>query len=367
MSFSISSLILTCVISGIMIFLIDLILTHRNLFIWLKSDALILLTIVTILRLCAPFELFYTRTIQFPLLLNPIMEFMWYEIYPDIPVSNILWFLWIAIAVIKLVIYINRISQMRSIVKKISENSEKTSVRELLHDPTLEDYPVYISELIDSPKIIGYKRNIYLPKVKYSNNQLDNIINHEIQHIRHFDFFKKQLLELLIIIYWWFPPVYLLRKQYHIYSELRADGFAVKDTSEYEHLKYAQTLIEVQMVLCNEKKDSFNRYSTMFIADGVQTLKWRIESLNSRSFIKRSNILILFFIAIIPFFTNCVIFEPKFSAPTGEYIDEEQWLDSYLLKIDEEEYYLVSENAMILVSDINDPILKGIPIKESVK
>ncbi|WP_178390069.1 M56 family metallopeptidase [Faecalibaculum rodentium] len=229
------------------------------------------------------------------------MEFMWYEIYPDIPVSNILWFLWIAIAVIKLVIYINRISQMRSIVKKISENSEKTSVRELLHDPTLEDYPVYISELIDSPKIIGYKRNIYLPKVKFSNNQLDNIINHEIQHIRHFDFFKKQLLELLIIIYWWFPPVYLLRKQYHIYSELRADGFAVKDTSEYEHLKYAQTLIEVQMVLCNEKKDSFNRYSTMFIADGVQTLKWRIESLNSRSFIKRSNILILFFIAIIPF------------------------------------------------------------------
>lgn len=323
---------------------------------------MILLIIIIVMRLGCPVELFYAKTIQLPFLLNPVMELMWYEVYPGVSILIILGFIWVIVSIIKLVLYIRAYLLFQSVVHKIQSNAVKSSVRELSNSLDLKDYPVYISEAIESPRIIGKSKIIYLPNVQFSSEQLDSILAHEIQHIDNYDFYKKQLIELLIIIYWWFPPVYRLRRQYSIYSELRADGLVTKNATDYENLEYAKTLVEVQKLLENAKNDRIDQYSSFFLTDGTQILKWRIDNICSYTFIKRTGTIILASIVIIPFLSNCIIFEPKFDAPKENYIDEQQWSESYILKTEGGEYYLISGETMTLISDINDPILREIPI-----
>ena len=108
------------------------------------------------------------------------------------------------------------------------------------------DIPVYRSDLVPSPMVIGFKKAIFLPETEFDHKELVNILEHELTHLRNKDIYIKNLINLLTIIYWWFPPIYVLQRQIDLFLEIRVDNKVTGNYSEKESLQYAQTLVSVQ-------------------------------------------------------------------------------------------------------------------------
>ena len=73
----------------------------------------------------------------------------------------------------------------------IVKNAKITSVGEYLQDHDHCDIPVYRSDLVPSPMVIGFKKAIFLPETEFDHKELVNILEHELTHLRNKDIYIK--------------------------------------------------------------------------------------------------------------------------------------------------------------------------------
>lgn len=101
--------------------------------------------------------------------------------------------------------------------------------------------PVYVAVHIQTPMVIGWKKAIFLPEGKRWKENL--ILEHEYQHMRHHDFWIKQVINFLCIVYWWFPMIHGFRNNMALLLELRVDRVVTARMKKAEKIHYARRLL----------------------------------------------------------------------------------------------------------------------------
>ncbi|KPU42921.1 regulatory protein BlaR1 [Oxobacter pfennigii] len=125
---------------------------------------------------------------------------------------------------------------------------------------------LYRNTLAPTPMLIGMLRPvILLPDREYSEIQLQNILLHELTHLRRHDLIVKWLSVLEGELHWFNPVVYLVRREIDRACELACDGAVIKCLDTVGRQNYGDTLIAMvaeaktpktvlSTTMCEEKK-----------------------------------------------------------------------------------------------------------------
>lgn len=99
---------------------------------------------------------------------------------------------------------------------------------------------------IDIPMGAGlFKRRIYLPDEKYTEDELYYILKHEYTHFCNRDLLVKFIVQLFCCIFWWNPMVYLMKRDLGQILEIRCDAKATEGFSRQERAEYLSTIVRI--------------------------------------------------------------------------------------------------------------------------
>lgn len=368
--FSEFTIFITLLVSGLLIFLLYLLLTNHQGYKYFRTDFIFIFVLVTVLRLCFPFEYFFTIIIPIPAIMNPVREALHTHIF-NIPVYQWLLIIETVGIIIQTARFVYRIHRLNIVYRMIVKNAKITSVGEYLQDHDHCDIPVYRSDLVPSPMVIGFKKAIFLPETEFDHKELVNILEHELTHLRNKDIYIKSLINLLTIIYWWFPPIYVLQRQIDLFLEIRVDNKVTGNYSEKESLQYAQTLVSVQKKICICPKEQDSAVNCFLIDENVNKLKYRIQYLLTGQFKKKTSPILLILVLVLPLFTNAIVLESYYETPPGEergMISEEAITDGYIIEHEDGSYtFCYGDNQQAIINDPSSFIEQGIPVMKENK
>lgn len=365
MNFSISSLFITLCVSLVLIALFNFILTHEKGYRLFRADLLFVLVVITCFRLFLPFELPFTKTIALPSIMNPIMSFLNYEIFHQLKVSHILIVIWLIGVLIGVGRYVQNIILAKKLEAKIIQNSHCFKVSEFLDCFIYPDYDVYVTKCVPSPMVFGFKKCILIPEISFTEHELSNILNHEMQHLKQHDILFKQVTSILTILYWWFPPIYWLQKCINFYIEVRADEKVTESLNPIDALDYAETLINVQKKIQFADSIISNDISAYLIGESNSILSYRVNYLLNKQIKQKTNKFLLFFLFLLPILTNSIIFEAYYENPKNlnDTLSEQDLLNkNYLIQHKDGTYSLCNGKESFFIDNPKSLIESGIKV-----
>jgi hypothetical protein len=125
---------------------------------------------------------------------------------------------------------------------------------------------LYRSSLAATPMLLGvFRPVIYMSDREYSEQQIQNIMLHELKHLRRHDVVIKWIAALAVYIHWFNPMVYLARREIDRACELACDEAVINSLDTEGKQSYGDTLIDmaydaksrriiVSTTMCEEKK-----------------------------------------------------------------------------------------------------------------
>lgn len=369
MHISISSIFITLVISTLLIIGLNYFIVNTNKLKIFRTDFFSVLILIIVLRLILPVELFFTKSILLTFVMNPLIEFLNYKLIADITNSQVLLFIWISGSILYALYILHQTFISYRITNRLKNSSMPYDTSKLLESNNC-NYKIFITALVDSPMVFGLEKIVFLPNIAFSDDDLCNIIHHEIQHIKNQDIYIKLLLNILIVVYWWFPPIYILKKNLNLFLEVRVDDQVTRNMPTEARIKYTNSLVNVQKKIKTYHQYKAFAYST-FIDDSADILSYRIHYLLDGEFIKKTRTQFLLLLLVIPLLTNLVILEPGYpdsDLTKGTYSLEEINKKSYITQKRDGSYTLTLEGEDIdLGYAIPDDFKNVIVIEESVK
>lgn len=364
MYISVSSVFITVIMTFLMITLFYVILSNKKLIFLLRSDLLIVLSFMIILRLLIPVEWPFTVTIPLPFFMNPLQSFLNYEILNGFSILNLLLGIWIIGSIYQTFRFIIQMKKINNVFYILEKTANKKQVSDYFDIDVKHNYSVWISNSIPFPMILGFKKIILLPELDLEKDEWIRIIQHEIEHLKHHDNVIKLFLNILLIIYWWFIPVYWLCNKIQLVLEMRVDRKVTKHSSDFD---YAQTLLKVKKELVSKTSVKFNQIgisSTFYINDGTSTLSYRIQYLLESNYKKSTNSILILVIFLIPLISNSIILEPyilpELNDNTINPADELE--DGFILEHRDGTYSLYKNGNIEKIDKPDDKLLSKYPI-----
>jgi beta-lactamase regulating signal transducer with metallopeptidase domain len=102
------------------------------------------------------------------------------------------------------------------------------------------------NENISSPFILGIlKGKIYLPNIKFSEEEFEYIISHEINHFLSKDSLKKVLIQSIKHLFWWNPLVHLFANNFNQILEIQCDLNTTFNFSKEDKIKYLESITKI--------------------------------------------------------------------------------------------------------------------------
>ena len=223
--------------------------------------------------------------------------------------------IFIVVAIIRLLVYFRRLSAFRKL-KKISLPLLDQNINQILLDILQEhgckkQIPIYCIPSIETPAIAGLIHPIIiLPKTEYSNQQLQFILEHELQHYFHHDLWLKFFCEIMVCLYWWNPLSYIIRKQLKNVLEYDNDMQITKEMSAHQQLDYANTLLKTVA----PKKVPAGLPTMHFRENDPSCIKMRLRLLINPEDVEHRKIFQWIYIGAVSFVllvSVCFIIEPR--------------------------------------------------------
>lgn len=105
---------------------------------------------------------------------------------------------------------------------------------------------LYISDAVRTPMMFGmFSPKIVLPERKYSDEELRNILMHEVMHFRRKDTLYKWFSVLVLSTQWFNPLAYIIRREINRSCELSCDEMLLRSMNRDEKESYGNTLINM--------------------------------------------------------------------------------------------------------------------------
>lgn len=117
----------------------------------------------------------------------------------------------------------------------------KISVK--VKNAVLIDRQFYTGECIKSPFLFGVIRpRIFIP-YSASDKDINNIISHELAHLKRKDNVFKIIAFILLSVHWFNPLIWVAYMMYNRDTELACDEKVIKSMNKIQRVDYAQTLL----------------------------------------------------------------------------------------------------------------------------
>lgn len=261
-----------------------------------------------IFRMILPIEFGHTITItstKFLPLIRRIMDESLFSIDEmNIKFQNLLIFFWVIFAIRNLLKMFIEYNHLQNLI------ASKNTAYNISSYFDSKQYPVKITNIVDSPAVIGIKNpTILLPKFSLNEKEINYILKHELIHISKFDLVVKFFYEILLAIHWWNPIMYLFRKQMNQVVELRTDDLLIQQLSEKEKIEYSHVLIKIKQQQTSSK---LTNLVIPLLYTNQNLLLQRVKNILEEKKFKFNSRVILLIIAISFFSTTSLVFEPYF-------------------------------------------------------
>lgn len=103
-----------------------------------------------------------------------------------------------------------------------------------------------ISNLISSPLMTGvFKPVLLLPKASLTDEQLRNVVLHEMTHYKRFDMLVKWFSLIVKSIHFFTPAVYFVSRQLDEECEISCDAAVVKNMTRESEMSYVNTILSL--------------------------------------------------------------------------------------------------------------------------
>ncbi len=199
-------------------------------------------------------------------------------------------FIWLSCAVI---LFLIKLISYRSFLKKIYKNSEEISCPEV-GSYTKRKIRTRVSDKICSPFIVGLiKPTLMLPKKDMTPLQLNNILAHEMTHLRRNDILYKWFCIIVRSIHWFNPAIYLICEQINIDCEISCDLAVVRGMDEQQEKNYIETILSL---LSQNNSKSIPMTTGM---TGKETLKRRFIMIKNKTKISKKAAIISTVLAVL--------------------------------------------------------------------
>ena len=155
---------------------------------------------------------------------------------------NILAVLWLVGALVFWLI--NLIGYIRLIIK-MRKNSVVVPCPELANF-TDKRVAVRVWENTSSPFMTGiFKPTLVLPERELTEEQLNNILRHEITHFKRHDILYKWFVSLVKCLHWFNPVIWYMSAQINTECEISCDMAAVQNMNGNEEMSYINTILSL--------------------------------------------------------------------------------------------------------------------------
>ena len=155
---------------------------------------------------------------------------------------SILATLWLIGAALLLLVGI--FSYIRLVIK-MRKNSVVVSCPELMNF-TDKRVTVRVWENTSSPFMTGiFKPTLVLPAKELTDEQLNNILRHEMTHFKRHDILYKWFVSLVKCMHWFNPVIWYVAKQVNIECEISCDMAVTLSMDENEEMSYIDTVLSL--------------------------------------------------------------------------------------------------------------------------
>ena len=155
---------------------------------------------------------------------------------------NILAYVWLIGAIALMLLNVVRYVRLNI---KIRKNGEVISCPET-RAYTDRKINVRVWENVASPFITGiFRPMLILPKTELSEEQLHNILRHEMTHFKRHDILYKWFAEFVKCVHWFNPISWYVSKQIASECEISCDMSVTKNMSGSEEMSYVSTILSL--------------------------------------------------------------------------------------------------------------------------
>lgn len=253
-----SSLILTnCLFCGSAALLLFPVLRLPNVLTYKKGIPIFLIVIFVIGKMLIPYEFPFTHTLASKNILPIIKEIENLQLLKNIKVGNILFYIWLIIAILLLMYIVlkhYKLIRTLSMVPEIKNKEVIQIISEICMQKQIKDRPKVIQlDIGTGPFIAGLQNPIIVLPFNLSESEIRFILIHELEHFKNRHILIKSYMEILTAIYWWNPIVWLLRKEIIRALEIHADTNVIRTLSNKASLSYLETLINISKKMQKNK------------------------------------------------------------------------------------------------------------------
>lgn len=310
MLFSITSLLTSLLFGTLILVFQRFLLRVTNEQQTINSKILTIFNFLFIFRVLFPFEFGYTITIVSKRFLPAVKDIFHFHLGTffqyEVTILTILLILWISGSLVKLYFLGKEYLKIQRFIDQTSEY-QLGILAEGKKFKGVHSFRVV--EGLDSPVVIGLRRpTVLLPKVDFTEKELNYILTHEALHVSNLDLFVKYFYEFIIVIYWWNPLMYLFREQMDNVIELKTDEQLVAELTKEERIEYIQTLVKVRENQLNKRK--IGNYAFSFSYGTKNQLLSRSRHILAGKQKSYSFLSLTMFGLLGVFLSTSVIFEP---------------------------------------------------------
>ena len=153
------------------------------------------------------------------------------------------------------------------------------------------------SSQINSPLVTGiFSPTLLLPDIDMDKVQLDNILSHEMMHLKRGDVFVKWLVAFTKCVHWFNPAIYFIANQIDTDCEISCDMAVVKNMTSDEKKSYIETILS--LLSHNNAKPA---PLTTGMTGNKKTLKRRFIMIKNNIKFSKKSVIISAILAVIIF------------------------------------------------------------------
>lgn len=232
-----------------------------------------------LIRMMIPFNFPFTQTIVSYKILPPVSRVL-FHYFGDtrIGLAHILFVIWIAVSIGKLIYLIRRQILYRACLRPfvIRDKSKYPQLFRILEKCDASFSAVCVVPTKISPTVFGiFKPILVLPDCEFKDQDLYYICLHEAEHCRNHDLWLRLFLDLVICTQWFNPLVYFMNRQLTLAFELSNDRVILKTLDEMQRTEYAECVLK--MVRYQNQKNKAMGSSLSFAQVNRSNVRTRVR------------------------------------------------------------------------------------------
>lgn len=328
-----------------------------------------------LIRMMIPFNFPFTQTIVSYKILPPVSRVL-FHYFGDtrIGLAHILFVIWIAVSIGKLIYLIRRQILYRACLRPfvIRDKSKYPQLFRILEKCNASFSAVCVVPTKISPTVFGiFKPILVLPDCEFKDQDLYYICLHEAEHCRNHDLWLRLFLDLVICTQWFNPLVYFMNRQLTLAFELSNDRVILKTLDEMQRTEYAECVLK--MVRYQNQKNKAMGSSLSFAQVNRSNVRTRVRYILAKEETRKKKhhiSAILNYVVLGVVLLGTLFFVPE-AYSTSERDQEQNIFEkigkSYFIKLSDNDYLLYMDDKYVLTFDSIPKEFEDLPIIEEHK